>query len=162
MSRTVVLFSSILTSVLLPTRAAAFPSINLISYISYSILFCQEDIKAAQVARGRVGSLVGGGSGEPWESNGTTRARERQEQTNYDRGRRRPAPNPALRAGHSSVEHTSTMTLHIVEIRGRSMWWTWVIRDDTGVLVEESRTQFRSAAAAESQGRARIADLEHR
>ena len=48
MSRTVVLFSSILTSVLLPTRAAAFPLINLIYYISYSTLFCQEDIKAAQ------------------------------------------------------------------------------------------------------------------
>jgi hypothetical protein len=54
------------------------------------------------------------------------------------------------------------MTLHIVEIRGRLMWWTWVIRDNAGVLVEESRTQFRSAAAAELQGRARIADLENR
>jgi len=37
-----------------------------------------------------------------------------------------------------------------------------VIRDNAGVLVEESRTQFRSAAAAELQGRARIADLENR
>ena len=114
------------------------------------------------MARGRVGSLVGGGSGESWGSNGTTPAQERQEQANNDRGRRRPAPNPALRAGHSSVEHTSTVTLHIVEIRGRAMWWTWVIRDNAGVLVEESRTQFRSAAAAELQGRARIADLENR
>jgi len=60
------------------------------------------------------------------------------------------------------VRGTSIMTLHIVEIRGRLMWWTWVIRDNAGVLVEESRTQFRSAAAAELQGRARIADLENR
>ena len=57
---------------------------------------------------------------------------------------------------------SSIVTLHIVEIRGRSMWWTWVIRDSAGVLVEESRTQFRSAAAAESEGRARIADLKNR
>jgi len=49
------------------------------------------------------------------------------------------------------------MTLHIVEIRGRSMWWTWMIRDSAGVLLEESRTQFRSAEAAELQGRNRIA-----
>jgi len=54
------------------------------------------------------------------------------------------------------------MTLHIVEIRGRSMWWAWVIKDSAGVLVEEGRTQFRSAAAAEQEGRARIADLENR
>ncbi len=47
------------------------------------------------------------------------------------------------------VRDTAIMTLHIVEIRGR-------------LLVEESRTQFRSAAAAELQGRARIADLENR
>jgi len=36
----------------------------------------------------------------------------------------------------------------------------WTIRDSTGVLVEESKTQFLSAAAAESQGRARIAEFE--
>jgi hypothetical protein len=54
------------------------------------------------------------------------------------------------------------VTLHIVEIRGRSMWWSWVIRDNAGVLVEESRTQYRSAAEAELQGRARIVDLENR
>ena len=54
------------------------------------------------------------------------------------------------------------MTLQIVEIRGRAVWWTWVIRDSAGVLVEESQTQFRSAAAAELQGRVRIADLENR
>jgi hypothetical protein len=54
------------------------------------------------------------------------------------------------------------VTLHIVEIRGRSPWWTWVIRDADGTLVEESRTQFRTAAAAELQGRARIAYLENR
>jgi len=51
------------------------------------------------------------------------------------------------------------MTLHIVEIRGRAMWWTWMIRDSAGVLLEESRTQFRSAEAAELQGRTRIAEL---
>lgn len=56
----------------------------------------------------------------------------------------------------------ASMTLHIVEIRGRAMWWTWVIRDETGVLVEESRTQFRSAEAAELQGRTRIAELKIR
>ena len=42
------------------------------------------------------------------------------------------------------------------------MWWTWVIRDNAGLLVEESRTQFRSAAAADLEGRARIAELEKR
>jgi hypothetical protein len=40
------------------------------------------------------------------------------------------------------------------------MWWVWTIRDNAGVLVEESRTQFRSAADAELQGRARIAEFE--
>jgi hypothetical protein len=54
------------------------------------------------------------------------------------------------------------MTLHIVEIRGRSPWWTWLIRDRTGVLVEESMIQFRSAVAAEQTGRARIEELENR
>jgi hypothetical protein len=53
------------------------------------------------------------------------------------------------------------VTLHIVEIRGRSPWWIWVIRDSTGGLVEESKTQFRSAVAAELKGRARIEDLEN-
>ena len=52
------------------------------------------------------------------------------------------------------------MTVHIVAVRGHSMWWVWTIRDNAGVLVEESRTQFRSAADAESQGRARIAEFE--
>ena len=56
----------------------------------------------------------------------------------------------------------ASMTLHIVEIRGRVMWWTWMIRDSQGVLLEESRTQFRSAEAAESQGRTRIAELKIR
>lgn len=54
------------------------------------------------------------------------------------------------------------VTLHIVEIRGRLSWWTWMIRDSAGVSVEESKTQFLSASAAEQQGRARIADLESR
>jgi len=62
----------------------------------------------------------------------------------------------------SATRENAIVTLHIVEIRGRAMWWTWVIRDSTGILVEESRTQFRSPAAAELQGRARIADLENR
>ena len=52
------------------------------------------------------------------------------------------------------------MTLHIVAVQGRSTWWIWAIRDKAGALVEESRTQFRSAAAAEIQGRARIAEFE--
>jgi len=56
----------------------------------------------------------------------------------------------------------ASMTLHIVEIRGRAMWWTWMIRDSAGVLLEESRTQFRSAEAAELQGRTRIAELKIR
>jgi hypothetical protein len=54
------------------------------------------------------------------------------------------------------------MKLHLVEIRGRSTWWVWTIRDSAGVLVEESTTQYLSAAAAESQGRARIAEFEER
>ena len=54
------------------------------------------------------------------------------------------------------------MTLHLVEIRGRSMWWTWIIRDSAGVLVEESRTQFRSAEAAELEGRTRMTELKTR
>ena len=56
----------------------------------------------------------------------------------------------------------ASMTLHIVEIRGRSLWWTWMIRDSEGVLLEESRTQFRSAEAAELQGKSRIAELKIR
>ena len=56
----------------------------------------------------------------------------------------------------------ASMTLHIVEIRGRSMWWTWMIRDSEGVVLEESRTQFRSAEAAELQGKNRIAELKIR
>jgi hypothetical protein len=54
------------------------------------------------------------------------------------------------------------MTLHLVAVRGRSTWWVWTIRDSTGVLVEESKMQFLSAAAAELQGRARIAEVEER
>jgi hypothetical protein len=54
------------------------------------------------------------------------------------------------------------MTLHIVAVRGHSMWWVWAIRDKAGTLVEESTTQFRSAAAAELQGGARIAALKER
>jgi hypothetical protein len=54
------------------------------------------------------------------------------------------------------------MTLQLVAVRGRSTWWVWTIRDSAGVLVEESKTQFLSAAAAELQGRARIAEVEER
>jgi hypothetical protein len=68
----------------------------------------------------------------------------------------------SVTVGQRGAREELTVTLHIVEIRGRAMWWTWVIRDSTGVLVEESRTQFRSAAEAELRGRARIADLENR
>ena len=52
------------------------------------------------------------------------------------------------------------MTLHIVAVRGHSTWWIWAIRDKVGALVEQSTTQFRSAAAAEIQGRTRIAQFE--
>ena len=54
------------------------------------------------------------------------------------------------------------MTLQILATRGHATWWVWAIRDKAGVLVEESTTQFRSAAAAEVQGRARIAEFEER
>ncbi len=54
------------------------------------------------------------------------------------------------------------MTLHIVATRGHSTWWIWTIRDKTGALIEESTTQFRSAAAAEAEGRARIAEFQAR
>lgn len=53
-----------------------------------------------------------------------------------------------------------TMTLHIDAVRGQSTWWVWVIRDTAGVLIEESTIQFRSAAAAEVSGRARLAVFE--
>lgn len=52
------------------------------------------------------------------------------------------------------------MTLHVEAVRGHSVWWIWAIRDKGGALIEESTTQFRSAAAAESSGRARIAEVE--
>jgi len=54
------------------------------------------------------------------------------------------------------------MTLDVVAVRGHSTWWVWAIRDKHGALVEESRTQFRSAAAAELEGRARIAEFDER
>jgi hypothetical protein len=54
------------------------------------------------------------------------------------------------------------MTLQVVAVRGHSTWWVWAIRDEAGALVEEGTTQFRSAAAAEVEGRVRIADFEAR
>jgi len=54
------------------------------------------------------------------------------------------------------------MTLDIVAVRGHATWWVWAIRDKAGVLIEKSTTQFRSAAAAEAQGRARTAEFEER
>lgn len=54
------------------------------------------------------------------------------------------------------------MTLHVVATRGHATWWVWAIRDEAGALVEESTLQFRSAAAAEAQGRARIAEFDAR
>lgn len=54
------------------------------------------------------------------------------------------------------------MTLHIDAVRGQSTWWIWAIRDTAGIMVEESATQFRSAAAAEAHGRARLAVFEER
>ena len=52
------------------------------------------------------------------------------------------------------------MTLDIVAVQGYATWWIWVIRDKAGVVVEKSTIQFRSAATAESKGRARIAQLD--
>jgi len=54
------------------------------------------------------------------------------------------------------------MTLHIEATRGHSTWWIWVIRDGAGAFVEASTIQFRSAAAADAQGRARLARFEER
>ena len=54
------------------------------------------------------------------------------------------------------------MTLQVVAIQGHATWWVWAIRDEAGAVVEKGRTQFRSAAAAEVEGRARIADFEAR
>jgi hypothetical protein len=51
------------------------------------------------------------------------------------------------------------MTLQIVAVQGYATWWTWTIRSAAGVLREQSTTQFRSAAAAEAHGRARLAAL---
>ena len=52
------------------------------------------------------------------------------------------------------------MTLHIDAVRGQATWWVWAIRDTAGALIEESTMQFRSAEAAEAQGRARLAVFE--
>ena len=49
------------------------------------------------------------------------------------------------------------MTLHLESVQGRSTWWVWTIRNTAGVLIEQSTIQFRSAEAAEVQGRARLA-----
>jgi hypothetical protein len=54
------------------------------------------------------------------------------------------------------------MTLSIEAVRGNATWWIWAIRDGAGALVEASTIQFRSAAAAEAQGRARMARFEDR
>jgi hypothetical protein len=54
------------------------------------------------------------------------------------------------------------MTLDIVQVRGRSIWWTWTIQDDTGAVVEQSMTQYASEAAAKSNGLSRMAELEGR
>ena len=62
----------------------------------------------------------------------------------------------------ASISPGTDMTLQIVAARGHATWWIWTIRDKAGALVEQSTTQFRSAAAAEAQGRARIAEFEAR
>ena len=54
------------------------------------------------------------------------------------------------------------MTLDLVQVRGRSIWWTWTIQDDTGAVVEQSMTQYLSEAAARSNGLSRMAELEKR
>jgi hypothetical protein len=51
------------------------------------------------------------------------------------------------------------MTLHIVAVQD---YWVWVIRDDIGSVVEESRIRFRSAASAELRGQTRIRQFEGR
>jgi hypothetical protein len=67
---------------------------------------------------------------------------------------------------HDDGDHVhlsaAIMTLHIDAVKGHSTWWMWAIRDTAGVVVEESATQFRSAAAAEAHGRARLAVFEER
>jgi hypothetical protein len=49
------------------------------------------------------------------------------------------------------------MTLHVEAVQGRSTWWVWTIRSTAGVLIEQSTMQFRSAEAAEVNGRERLA-----
>jgi hypothetical protein len=53
------------------------------------------------------------------------------------------------------------MTLDVIAVQGRVTWWSWVIRDNGGV-VEESRTQFQIRSAAEADGQVRLAELEAR
>lgn len=54
------------------------------------------------------------------------------------------------------------MILDIVAVQGRMTWWTWVIRDSGGGVVEESRTQFQVRQAAEADGHVRLAELKAR
>jgi hypothetical protein len=54
------------------------------------------------------------------------------------------------------------MTLQIVAVQGYATWWTWTIRSAAGALREQATMQFRSAAAAEAHGRARLAELKER
>jgi len=54
------------------------------------------------------------------------------------------------------------MTLDVIAVAGRLTWWSWVIRDSGGGVVEESRTQFQIRSAAEADGRGRLAQLEAR
>jgi len=51
------------------------------------------------------------------------------------------------------------MTLEIVPVRGKATWWIWLIRSEAGVVVDQSKVQFLSAVAAESEGSARLAVL---
>jgi hypothetical protein len=52
------------------------------------------------------------------------------------------------------------MTVDIVAVRGQVTWWTWKIRDKSGAILEESKTQYRVVGDAEASGRARLAQLE--
>ena len=52
------------------------------------------------------------------------------------------------------------MTLQVVAVHGHATWWVWVIRNAADVVIEQSTIQFRSAAAAETRGRTRLATLE--
>ena len=66
----------------------------------------------------------------------------------------------STRSGPPETARNSIMTLDVVAVQGHATWWVWVIRDKVGGVVEKSPIQFRSAATAESRGRARMAQFD--